>query len=102
MKQAVEDADTLIVRSAIELSNNTECVVMVGEDIDFLVLLSALVSSSCANIYYFKPEKGKSDHVCYSANNFKYSKHIKDKILFLHAFSGCDTTSSAKKTDKKN
>lgn len=34
VKQAVEDADTLIVRSAIELSNNTECVFMVGEDID--------------------------------------------------------------------
>lgn len=92
VKQAVKD-DTLIVRSTIELIKSKECVVMVGENIDFLVLLSALASTSCTNIYFLRPGKEKSNHCIYSANNFKNSKHVKDNILFLHAFSGCDTTS---------
>jgi len=94
VKQAIEDADTLIVRSSIEIANSAECVIMVGEDTDLLVLLTALSPSSCTNIYFLKPGKGKLDNLCYSAENFKYSKHVKDNILFLHAFSGRDTTSA--------
>jgi len=84
---------------------------MVGEDIDLLVLVTTLSPSSCTNIYFLKPGKLKLDHLCYSANNLKYSKHVKDNILFLHAFSGCDTTSAffrkgkiqfVKLLDKKN
>lgn len=45
-------------------------------DTDILVLLSALEPLSCANIYYLKPGKGISDHMCCGANNFKYLKHV--------------------------
>jgi len=89
VKQAVEDADTLIVQSTIEIANSAECVVMVGENTDLLVLLSALTPLNCSNIYLLKLGKGKSKPLCYSGNNFKYPKHVKDNILFLHAFRGC-------------
>jgi len=94
VKQAVEKADTLIVQSTIEIANSAQCVIMVGKDTDLLILLSALAPSSSSNIYFLKPGKGKLKDLCYSANNFKYPKHVKNNILFLHAFSGCDTTSS--------
>jgi len=84
VKQSIEDVDTLIVRSTIEIANSAECVFMVGEDTDLLVLLTALSLSSCKNIYFLKPGKGKLDHLCYSAENFKYSKHVrKGKIQFV-------------------
>jgi len=94
VKQAVEDADTLIVQSTIEIANSAECVVMVGKDTDLLVLLSAPTPSIRSNIYFLKPGKGKSNPLCYNGKNFKYPKHVKNNILCLHAFNVCDTTSS--------
>lgn len=64
---------------------------IVGEDVDLLVLLTANATSS--NVYLLKPGRGKTQQALYSVDSIN-NPIVKDNILFLHAFSGCDTTSS--------
>lgn len=92
IKQTIEDADTFIVNTAIDASKDYDSIVIVGEDVDLLVILTALASSK-HNIYFMKPSKGKIDQRIYSSTSFQYPD-IADHILFLHAFIGCDTTST--------
>lgn len=47
----------------------------------------------CSNIYLLKPEKGKILQQIYSTKSM-IDQTAADHILFLHAFSGCDTTSA--------
>lgn len=92
VEQAVEDANTLIVNTAIQMSSSFESVFIVGEDIDLLVLLTRLASQH-ANIFFRKPGKGRTPEKIYTSRSLKYGEVIADNILFLHAFSGCATTS---------
>lgn len=46
------------------------------------------------NIFFHKPAKGKTPAKVYSPNCFKHDKSVLENILFIRAFSGCDTTSS--------
>nr|XP_018912069.1 PREDICTED: uncharacterized protein LOC109040547 [Bemisia tabaci] len=88
--QAVEDADTLIVNKAIEKALVTENLVfIVGEDIDLFVLL-AFHSKNIQNVFFMKPGKGKMPRKVYNRDSIG-NETIADNILFLHAFSGCDT-----------
>ncbi len=57
MKQAASYADTRIVRTAMELSPTID-VVVVGTDVDMLILLIKR-SSSDKHLYLFKPDSGK-------------------------------------------
>jgi hypothetical protein len=91
VKQTTEDADTLIINTAISISSTFDSVIVVGEDVDLLVLLTAL--STRSNIYLLKPGKGKTLQQIYSTQSI-IDKTAADNILFLHAFSGCDTTSA--------
>lgn len=91
VKQATEDADTLIINTAISISSAFDSVIVVGEDVDLLVLLMAL--STRSNIYFLKPGKGKTLQEIYSTQSIIH-KIAADNILFLHAISGCDTTSA--------
>ena len=93
VKQAHEDADTLIVSTAVDMAKHNEVVAIVGEDTDLLVLLTALAPPS-SNIFLLKPGKGATGNTIYSPSNFKLSQGVKENILFLHAFSGCDSTSA--------
>lgn len=75
-------------------------VFIVGEDIDLMVLLTDQIFHNSEdqlqlidNIFLMKREKGNQQTVIYSPNNSKLSLDAKRHILFLHAFSGCDTTS---------
>jgi hypothetical protein len=56
-------------------------------------LLTAHAPSQ-SNIYFLKPGKGKAANLLYTTSSFKFDEHVRDNILFLHAFSGCDTTSA--------
>ncbi|KMQ85933.1 hypothetical protein RF55_15251 [Lasius niger] len=96
VKQATGDADTLIINTAISIST-FDSVIVVGEDVDLLVLLTAL--STRSNIYLLKPGKGKTLQQIYSTQSI-IDKTAADNILFLHAFSGCDTTSALFKQGK--
>lgn len=93
VKQAVEDADTLIINTAIDMSSAFDSVIVIGEDVDLLVLLTALASTHL-NLYFLKPGKGKIMQQLYSIQRLQAEKAIAENILFLHAFSGCDTTSA--------
>ena len=45
------------------------------------------------NVYFRKSGRGKIPDALFSKSCFKY-KNIVENILFLHAVSGCDTTSA--------
>ncbi|KAG8184406.1 hypothetical protein JTE90_004578 [Oedothorax gibbosus] len=89
-KQATEDVDVLIVQTAISLSSEHDSVVVIGEDIDLLVLVTALAPE---NVYFWKSGRGNKADALYSKKSFNY-KDIAENIFFLHAIGGCDTTSA--------
>ena len=91
------DADTLIVKRALEFAINQDEVNVVADDTDVLILLIYHWQSNMADIYFHsevKKSQKKSlvlkicDIIC------KVGQVITDNILFLHAWSGCDTTSA--------
>ncbi|GBN83261.1 hypothetical protein AVEN_15578-1 [Araneus ventricosus] len=91
VKQAVEDADVLIVETALSVKSQYDNIFVVGENIDFLVPLTGLAPMK-ENLYFRKCGKGRTPDVLYSATSFKYK--FSKMFLFIHAFSGCDTTSA--------
>ena len=66
-------------------------VVIVGKDIDLLVIFSEL-AENINNIYFCKENKGSTPNQYFNSNSFQYP-FLRNRIKFLHAFSGCDTTS---------
>ncbi|GBM09479.1 hypothetical protein AVEN_141398-1 [Araneus ventricosus] len=56
-KKADEDADCLIVNSALALAPTHPPVVVIGEDIDLFVILIGIFIFD--NVYFLKPGKGK-------------------------------------------
>lgn len=93
VKQAVEDADVLIIQTAIDMTSSFTRVFVVGEDIDLLVLLTAKARDH-ENIFLLKPARGKVAETLYSTRSLEYKEAVAKNILFLHAISGCDTTSA--------
>ena len=95
VKQANDDADLLIIQTAInECLDATNTVAVVGEDVDLLVLLTALAPED-RNITFLKPGRGRVPARQYSSSDLQaFLSSLKDYILFLHAASGCDTVSS--------
>ena len=63
---------------------------IIGEYIDLLVILTQ--HPHINTVYFLKPGKGNVNECIYDSNCFKYLK-VKKLIGFLHAFTGCDTTS---------
>ncbi|KAJ8678207.1 hypothetical protein QAD02_013994 [Eretmocerus hayati] len=92
-KQACEDADVLIVTTAVEIWRTMSTPTMiVGEDTDLPVILTQLTDVN-DEVYFFKPGKGKTPHKYYSCSSFE-SISLRPVVAFLHAFSGCDTVSA--------
>lgn len=98
VKQAVENADCLIINTVISVSNTYESVYVVGEDVDLLVILSRIAQAR-KNIYLLKPSRQSVEEKLYSSSSFQYPE-IQHFICFIHAFIGCDTTSSLYKQGK--
>ncbi|GBL82939.1 hypothetical protein AVEN_106441-1 [Araneus ventricosus] len=99
VKQAEEDADYLIIKSALEIDKGSQCVVVIGEDINLLVIMEA--SNNSENIFFLKPGRSKAEDALYCAAILNIAPYIRDNILFLHAFSGCDTISGLFRQGKK-
>ncbi|KAJ8886650.1 hypothetical protein PR048_012862 [Dryococelus australis] len=93
------NADTLMVRTAINMSS-FNMVFIVREDIDLLVRIVALAKGH-SNVYFQKTSKGKAIEPIYSLQSFQVEKTVADNILFLHAFSRCDTTTAIFDQGKK-
>lgn len=80
----------IFLRSDFE--SGKPCIV-VGEDIDLLVLLIAL-SPENSKILFMKPGRGKVPTKIFSSQSLDHKPIIKKNILVVHAFSGCDCTSA--------
>ena len=90
-----EDADHDIVVPALQKSTSHDHVIIYGEDVDLLVLLCGL-GSTRRNIYFQKSSRGEAGCVQFSASSFNQGtvELPPGFELFIHAFSGCDTTSA--------
>ncbi|KAK4885458.1 hypothetical protein RN001_001729 [Aquatica leii] len=93
VKQAQNDADVLIIETAIEKFSATNTTIVVGEDVDLLVLLTAKTPSDKI-IYFLKPGKAQQRSEIYSSKSLSAYPKCQNYILFLHATTGCDTTSA--------
>lgn len=99
---AEEDADALIVQTAIESAKSLNTV-LVGDDTDLLILLCHHASSDGKDLFFQPEAKARS-----SKNRTWNIKAVKQQlgydlcqnILFLHAVGGCDTTSRPNKIGK--
>ncbi|GBM25094.1 hypothetical protein AVEN_22000-1 [Araneus ventricosus] len=98
-KQAEEDADYLIIKCALEIEKRPQYVVVFGEDIDLLVIMAASINSE--NFFFLKPGRGKAEDALYCAATLNIAPQIRDNVLFLHAFSGCDNISVLFREGKK-
>ena len=99
-KQAQDDADVLIIETALEQSI-TNTTVVVGEDVDLYILLIAR-TLPYQKIYFLKPGKGNTETKIYNPWSIVKYKDCRDHILFLHAITGCDTTCALFKKGKIN
>ncbi|GBN84308.1 hypothetical protein AVEN_261485-1 [Araneus ventricosus] len=75
------------------LQSNTQYdyVRVVGEDIDLLVLLTALASTH-SDYFFQKCGGGKTPDSYYSTTSFNHK--FSNELLFIYAISGCDITSA--------
>jgi hypothetical protein len=86
VKQATDDADVLIIETAINEAVNNITIV-VGEDVNLLVILTVRALTT-QEILFLKPGKKNVDRKLYSSQSFDQHHLIRNQILFLHAFSG--------------
>lgn len=93
VKQAQNDADVLIIETAIEKFNVTNTTIVVGEDVDLLILLTAR-TPIVKIIYFLKSGKAQQRTETYSSKSLTAFPKCQNYILFLHAITGCDTTSA--------
>ncbi|GBL75512.1 hypothetical protein AVEN_170863-1 [Araneus ventricosus] len=90
-KKADEGADCLIVNSALALAPTHPSAVVISENIDLFVILIGIFTFG--HVYFLKPGKLKIAEKIFSPHT-ALEKTIADNILFIHAMSGCDTTSA--------
>ncbi|KAI4476939.1 hypothetical protein M0804_013119 [Polistes exclamans] len=93
VKQAKNDADVLIIETAIEKFDATNTTIVVGEDVDLLVLLTARTSMDKIS-YFLKPGRAQQRREIYSSKSLSAYPKCQNYILFLHAITGCDTSSA--------
>ena len=90
--QAEGDADVEIAKAAINMSAS-RTTTLIGEDTDLLVLLlHHVVVSKCSGLYF------RSDKAKLNVYNIKVLKQVLggavcNDLLFVHAFTGCDSVS---------
>lgn len=98
-----EDADTFIIEKALMKRFDLEVkneVIIVGQDIDLLILLTHCGYLYEEPVYFLKPKIGKQPEKYFTQHSFKHPE-LKNTILFIHAFAGCDTTSAFAGVGKK-
>jgi hypothetical protein len=102
VQKAAADADTLIVTTGITAGTGRNGnVVIVGDDTDLVVLLIALASPK-REILLLKPGTSKVETKVYSSACLQRAlPNVYRHMLFVHAMSGCDTTSAPYKKGKK-
>ena len=99
--QAAIDADALIVMTARKLADNSRSVTVVASDTDILAMLAVRTQPE-QNILIIKPGTlGKTDNIFPIQQVQEKISEMKNVVLFLHAITGCDATSSRYGKGKK-
>lgn len=100
VETAEEDADALIIQTAVDIYRQKGCnVTVVGNDTDLLVLLVARCDENSTSLYFNKIASTKTQKdIWYCA---KDQQRLKSYILFAHAVTACDTTSAKFNVGKK-
>ncbi|GBO02378.1 hypothetical protein AVEN_179537-1 [Araneus ventricosus] len=80
LQQAIEVADLTIVNTAISVAPHYDSVRVVGEDIDLLVLLTALASTH-SNLFSQKCGRGKTPDSYYSTTS-QIAKKVEKRLPF--------------------
>ena len=89
------DADYLLVKTAVNCSQEEE-VVVISADTDVLILLIHHACTSSHKIFLTsEPTNSKSSPKCWDISYTKYvlGSEVSNNILQIHAILGCDTTS---------
>ena len=89
---AKADADLDIVLAATECAE-TKVTAVVGEDTDLLILLAHHACSDTHDIIFFSDKQGKNTKLWNVKQLLDALGQLRHLLLFLHAFTGCDTTS---------
>jgi hypothetical protein len=101
--QAESDADTLIVKVALEcaMENNSRSIAVIAEDTDIFVLLLHHRKSVMKPVYFIsEAKKGRDGKMvgekCFNIGEVqtKIGVDACDRILVIHALGGCDSTSA--------
>lgn len=98
--QAKADADVLIVSTAIEEAKKQLEVILIGEDTDLLVLLIALAPSNTCIKMLMPGTKNRPDKIYNIGDIQNGIGEMRETILVIHAFTGCDTVSSVYRKGK--
>ena len=87
------DADVDIVKAAVE-SSHLHSTTLIGEDTDLFVLILYHAHAEYKNLYFRSDTKAKATKV-YNINRLKVilGNDLCSQLLFIHAITGCDTTS---------
>ena len=95
------DADVDIVKFAIRASQH-QPTTLIGEDTDLLILLLYYAETNNRGLY-FRSDKSKVPKV-YDISEMKQvlGRDLCSQLLFIHAFTGCDTTSRIFGVGKKS
>ena len=87
------DADAVIVKTALALArkNKVRPIIVAADDTDIAVMLVHHWCNDLSDIYFLQERWNKAWSV---KDSCAANDNIKKDLLFLHAFSGCDTTSA--------
>ena len=92
--QCSGDADTMIAAYAIQYATQGIEVTVIANDTDVLILLVYHWQKEMANIYFLSEMKSQKKLWNVKDIVFKTGEMLSSHILFIHAWSGCDTTSA--------
>ena len=96
VQQARSDADSMIISSALNVSDEPT---VVGTDTDLLVALIARAPKD-SQLYMLRPSSNNT--TVFAFKNLQSAVgECKDSLFFLHAVTGCDTTSALYNQGKK-
>ena len=99
VKQSENDADTLIVKSALDSAHSGHVTTVVADDTDLLVLLlHHFQSTAMADIFLLSEASKRQRQVIKFINVRRLvnllGKTLVSHLLFIHASSGCNRTSA--------
>ncbi|KAJ8896527.1 hypothetical protein PR048_001871 [Dryococelus australis] len=101
VKHAKRDDDLLIAESAVQYSKEKNTLV-IGEDIDLLVLLSFYSEMESKQLYFISSDKNSSHRKVWDKQKMKkvLGEEISSHVFFIHAVGGYDCTSRLFDIDK--